>query len=112
MLRCLGGRDDEFFGPVQMASTQRMLANFQAIENLALHGGTQSLDPLQPVLACSGFERGQSGNAQFPVIDGDFLGLRPGIDSMSSTPSGTFLGSFPRSGCVPVRCSFVTISAI
>ena len=78
MLRCLGGRDDEFFGPVQMASTQRMLANFQAIENLALHGGTQSLDPLQPVLACSGFERGQIGNAECLVEDVDFLRLETG----------------------------------
>jgi hypothetical protein len=73
MLQCLGGRGGEFVGPVQVPSTLRVLADFQAFEDLALHRCAQSLDALQPVLARGGFERGQVGDAELPVENVDFL---------------------------------------
>ena len=46
MLQPLSGRAGKFVGAVQVARALRMLADFQAFEDLALHRGAYSLDSL------------------------------------------------------------------
>lgn len=78
MLQRFGGRDGKFLRPMQVARALRVLADFQAFEDLALHGGAQSPDALQSVLARSGFERGQVADAEFLTENVDFLRFETG----------------------------------
>ena len=78
MLQRFGGRDGKFVRPMQVARALRVLADFQAFEDLTLHSGAQSLDALQPVLARGGFERGQVGDAEPLVENVDLLRFKTG----------------------------------
>ena len=81
-----------------MASAARVFADFKPVENLTLNGRAKTLYVFQPVLADGGFERVQIGEAEALCRILTFSGLSPGMESMSSTPSGTSRRSFSSKG--------------
>ncbi len=83
---------------MKVPCAETMFAKFQALEDPALQRGPEAFDRPQPVLARCRFERGEIGDAKLLVNDVDLVGLRPGIESMSRTPSGTSRRSFSSNG--------------
>jgi hypothetical protein len=96
---------------VQVPSTLRALADFQAFEDLALHGGPSPLI-LFSRPSRGGFQRGQVGDVELLMENIDFLRFETGDRKHIEDTLGDILAQLSSNGCVPVQCNFMTISAI